>query len=80
MRPTMSTPAPAASPPQSHEERDVLSVIAVLEALLAKSPRSQDRRHKWGAGLTRARTRLSALRAGDGGAPSTCIKAPPPRR
>jgi hypothetical protein len=58
--------ATSAHPLQSrtHSERDLLSVIAVLEALLARPGRGRVRRCEWQAGIKRARAQLAALRAG----------------
>ena len=49
--------------PQTQSERDLLSVIAVLEALLARPGRSRVRTCEWRARLTRTRAQLATLRA-----------------
>lgn len=49
--------------PPPYAERDLLSAIAILQALLARPDHSDDRRSRWRARLNRARMQLEALRA-----------------
>ena len=52
-------------PPPPYAERDLLSAIAILQALLARPDQSDERRARWRASLNRARMQLEALRLGD---------------
>ena len=60
--PVKSTPGTARPPPGAYEERDLLSVIAVAEARLARQGGSEPRRERCLADLAAARAQLEALR------------------